>query len=108
MKKYLVLYRSSVPAKEQMMQMTPEQRKASMDAWTSWGEKAGSALVEWGAPTGDSTLLRGTPGPGHIGGYSIVRAESLDAARRLFDGHPHFEDPGASIELLELLPLPGM
>jgi hypothetical protein len=32
MNKYLVLYHSSVPAREQMAQATPEQAKAGMDA----------------------------------------------------------------------------
>jgi hypothetical protein len=33
MKKFLVLYRSTMSAKEQMMKVDPEQAKASMDAW---------------------------------------------------------------------------
>lgn len=109
MKKFLVLYRSAMSAKEQiqMMKATPEQAKASMGAWMSWAEKCGPALVDVGAPIGDSALLKGTAGQGHISGYSIVQAESPDAAKRMFDAHPHFDVPGASIEILELLSMPG-
>lgn len=108
MKKFLVLYRSSVSAKEQMAKATPAQAKAGMDAWAAWGQKAAAAIVDMGAPVGDSALLKGTPGPGFVGGYSIVQAASLDAAKRLFDGHPHFEAPGGSIEIFEMLAMPGM
>jgi hypothetical protein len=103
--KFLVLYRSPVSAKQQMSKATPEQGKAVMDAWMGWAKKTASALVDMGAPIGDTTLLKGTAVPGYIGGYSIVQADSLDSAKHLFDGHPHFETPGASIELLELLPM---
>jgi hypothetical protein len=107
MKKFLVLYRSTMSLKEQMKKMTPEQMKASMDAWMGWARKSGAALVDMGAPIGDSALLKGTAGQGHIGAYSIVQAESLDKAKRIFDAHPHFEMPGASIEILELMSKPG-
>jgi len=64
--------------------------------------------VELGAPLGESTVLRGaSAGPGYIGGFSIVQAESADAVKKVFDGHPHFEAAGNSIELLELLAMPG-
>jgi hypothetical protein len=107
-KKFLVLYRSTMSMKEQITKLTPEQRKASMDAWMGWAKKSGAALVDMGAPLGDSTLLKGTAGQGHIGCYSFVQAESLDTAKKLFDKHPHFEAPGGAIELLELLSMPGM
>ena len=107
MKRFLVLYRSPMSNMEQMKSTTPEQRKAVMDAWASWAKKQGPALVDMGAPVGESALLKGTPGHEHIGGYSFVQSESLDAAKRMFDGHPHFGSPGAAIELLELLSMPG-
>lgn len=109
MKKFLVLYRSTVSAKDQMAKASPDQAKAGMDAWMAWAKRAETNLVELGSPLGETALLRGTPnGAGFIGGYSVVRAESLDAAKKVFDGHPHFEAPGASIELLEVVSIPGM
>ena len=40
-------------------------------------------------------------------GYVVVRAESHEAAARLFDNHPHFSVfPGDSVEIMECLPLP--
>ena len=44
-----------------------------------------------------------------IGGYSIVQAESHDAAAKLFGkDHPHLQMPGAWIEIVEIMPMPGM
>ena len=110
MKKFLVLYRSNLSNEEQMKRAKPGQAQAVMEAWATWSKKHGAALVELGAPLGDSAVIKGTPGQGHIGGYSIVQGESLDAAKRMFEGHPHFGAPGggASIELLELMSMPGM
>jgi hypothetical protein len=107
MKKFLVLYRSTLSAKDQMSKATPEQAKTGMEAWARWAGKSGAALLEMGAPLGDSALIKGTAGPGYIGGYSIVQAESIEGAKRIFEGHPHFASPGASIELLEQLAMPG-
>jgi hypothetical protein len=99
MKKFLVLYRSSVAATDQMAATTPEQAEAGMAAWMEWAERNRDAIVELGAPLG---------GDSDVSGYSIVQAESRDAAAGLFKDHPHLRMPGgSSIELLEFLPLPG-
>lgn len=109
MAKYLVLYRAPVSAKEQMANATPEQAKAGMDAWMAWSQRAGSAIVELGAPVGEAFAIGGKASAGTpIGGYSIVQAKSRAEAKKLFEGHPHLMMPGATIEVLEALPLPGM
>jgi hypothetical protein len=42
-------------------------------------------------------------------GYTIVQAESHEAAAKLFENHPHFTLlPGNSIEIIECLDIPGM
>ena len=44
-----------------------------------------------------------------VGGFSIVQANSIDDAAKLVKDHPHFKSPGgASIEVLEFAPMPGM
>jgi hypothetical protein len=40
--KYLVLYRSTMTAEEQMSQNNPEQAQAGMDAWMAWAQQAGT------------------------------------------------------------------
>ena len=44
-----------------------------------------------------------------VGGYSIVQAQSHSAAAKLFGkDHPHLQMPGAWIEIVEIMPIPGM
>ncbi|MEP6833009.1 MAG: hypothetical protein ABJB74_06425 [Gemmatimonas sp.] len=53
-------------------------------------------------------MLKDPPSTQPYGGYTIVVADSLDATQQIFDGHPHFHAPGASIEIIEVLPTPGV
>lgn len=93
MKKYLILHRAPVSAREQMASATPERAKAGMDAWMGWAKQAGPAIVDMGAPLGDPIAIGGKAGTGHIGGYGVVQASSEEEARKLFDGHPHLIKP---------------
>ena len=44
-----------------------------------------------------------------IGGYSIVQADNAEAATKLFGkDHPHLQIPGGWIEVIEIMPVPGM
>jgi hypothetical protein len=111
MAKFLVLYRSPVSAEEQMGSATPEQAQAGMEEWNKWGAKVGSALVDFGSPVthaGAVGAASSIGGEGFIGGYSFLEAGSVDELRTLLAGHPHLMLEGASIEILELLPVPGM
>lgn len=112
MKKYLVLYQSTASASQQMAQATPEQVKAGMDAWMAWAARVGTAIVDFGTPVGNGVTVSGdntnkTIGAG-VGGFSILQAESPAALNELLKGHPHFMAPGATIDVHEFLPLPGM
>ena len=43
-----------------------------------------------------------------LGAFTVVRAESHEAAARLFERHPHFTIfPGESVEIMPVLPIPG-
>jgi hypothetical protein len=113
MKKFMVLYMASVPDFEKMMKnSTPEQQKKGMDAWMKWMNANKTSIVEGGAPLGktkrvDSNGASNTKN--EIGGYSVVQAESHDAATKIFGkDHPHLQMPGAWIEILEIMPMPGM
>jgi hypothetical protein len=103
--KYLVLYRSSITAGEQMAQSTPEQAQAGMDAWTAWAEQAGDAVVDLGTPV--EVVETGGDSGDPIGGYSILQAESNQALGKVLENHPH-KAMGGTIETLECLRIPGM
>jgi len=110
MKKFLVLYKASAAEFQKAMSSTPEQQKAGMDAWMAWGKKAESSIVDMGAPLGKS--LRVTPGGASpvvndLGGYTIMQGESKEALADKMKGHPHFMMADSSIEIVELMPMPG-
>jgi hypothetical protein len=113
MKKFMVLYMASGAEFEKMMKSsTPEQQKKGMEAWMKWMNANKASLVEGGAPLGktkrvDANGVSNTKN--ELGGYSIVQAESHDAAAKIFGkDHPHLQMPGAWIEIVEIMPLPGM
>jgi hypothetical protein len=116
MSKYLVLYRSEgaltgPSVSEMFAKTTPEQLAAGMGAWQAWHEKCGGAIVDLGAPLDHSTTVAagaGTPGKTSITGYTLLEAGSLDEAVRLMKDHPHFHMPGASVQILECIAMPGM
>jgi len=113
MKKFLVLYKASTEAFQQMMKTsTPEQQKAGMEAWMSWSKKAGSSIVDMGAPLGKSVRVAKdgavAPVTNDLGGFSIMQAESKEALAASMKDHPHFMTPDSSIEIIELMSIPGM
>jgi len=110
MAKYMVLYRSSTPPRDQMANLSPEQAKAGMEAWMTWAGKAGSAIVDLGSPLGAvGNVGKAGPSGWPIGGFSILEADSVDGVKKVLDDHPQLSMPGeASIEILEFLPVPGM
>lgn len=62
-------------------------------------------------PLGNGKELQGgsvKDSPAPVTGYSILQGESVETVTRLLKEHPHLKMPNFSIEVLELLPLPGM
>src|SRR3954466_13377940 len=112
MKKFLILYKASQSGFEQMKNATPEQQKSGMEAWMSWSKKAGSSLVDMGGPLGKSVrVAKGgavSPVTNDLGGYSVMQAESKEALAATMKDPPHFMMPDGSIEIIELMPIPGM
>jgi hypothetical protein len=105
MSKFLVLYRATSTAAEQMAAGTPEQAQAGMEAWMAWAQRAGEAVVDLGAPL--AVVEPGGDAGDPVGGYSILQAEDAEALVKVLDGHPHAA-MGGTIEILEFLTMPGM
>jgi hypothetical protein len=76
------------------------ERDAQMAKWGQWFGQLGSAVLDGGAPTGAAKTV-GAGGSVSDGGsrgltaYSIVTADSLDAAVELAKGCPVIETGGA-------------
>ena len=112
MTKFLVLYKADKAAFEKMMKAsTPEQQKKSMDGWMKWMGAHKAAMVDGGAPLGKTKRVDqkgATDSKNDIGGYSVIQADSAAAATKIFGkDHPHLQMPGAWIEVVELMPMPG-
>lgn len=86
------------------MPETEEAGKAAMAKWMDWMGGLGEKLVDGGNPVGmSSTLtadgLKDGGGANPLSGWSIVEAESLEAAAEMGKGCPILEGGNGSIEI---------
>jgi hypothetical protein len=90
------------------MAETESEREAAMAAWGQWFGTLGAAIVDAGNPFGPSTGVSssGADGAAKTGltGYSILTADSLDAAAELAKGCPVFAN-GGSVDVYEAIPI---
>ena len=115
MKKFCAIYLGTPGGLEKWKQLDEATRKQreqqGMKAWGDWVTKNQSAIVDNGSPLGktkhvDASGIKDTTNA--MAAYTIVQAESHEAAAKLFTNHPHFTIfPGDSIEIMECLPIPG-
>ena len=85
--------------------------REGMAAWKAWAEKHHAAIISMGGPLGKTKKVtqRGIDDVSNdMGAFTVVRADSHEAAAKLFDKHPHFSIfPGDSVEIMPVLPIPG-
>ena len=81
-------------------------------AWKAWIERHQAAVVGMGGPLGKTKKVSqaGIDDVSNaLSGFIVVRANSHEAAARLFENHPHFTIfPGEAVEVMPVLPIPGM
>jgi hypothetical protein len=99
MAKYLLAYTGGATPE------TEAEQQAAMAAWTNWFGEIGPAIADPGNPFGPSKAVGsgGTVsdgGPSGLTGYSLVNADSLDAAAELAKGCPVLTNGGA-VEVYE-------
>ena len=100
MPRYLITYHGGDGMPE-----SEEARQQVMAAFMAWVQTTGDAMVDPGAPLGRSTTVSSAgdtnePASGRIGGYTIVEADSLEAATGLVRTHP-FVSRGGSLQVWE-------
>jgi hypothetical protein len=80
-------------------------------AWKAWMEKHQASVVGLGGPLGKTKRVSGQgveDVSNAMGAFTVVRAESHEAAAKLFESHPHFAIfPGEAIEVMPVLPIPA-
>lgn len=116
MDKFLAVFygtESSMKEWSKLDEATRQQReKQGIAAWSAWVNKNEKFIIDIGAPLGktkcaDKKGISGTKN--ELTAYTIVLAESHEAAARLFMEHPHFTIfPGDRIEIMECLPIPKL
>jgi hypothetical protein len=81
-----------------------------MKAWKAWAEKHNPAIAEMGGPLGKTKRV--TPQgvadvSNEMGAFVVVRADSHEAAAKMFEHHPHFTVfPGERIDVMPVMPVP--
>jgi hypothetical protein len=87
---------------------TEEEQKEMMDQWMGWFGSLGEAVVDNGAPFGDSSSVSSEetsePASSGLSGYSIITAESLEAACEAAKGCPVLAG-GGSVDVYEVVPV---
>lgn len=84
------------------MATTEAEQAKAMEAWGAWFGQLGAAVVDMGAPFGPSAAAGGGAAASGLTGYSILEADSLEAASALADGCPVIATGGA-VEVYETL-----
>lgn len=102
MAKYLLVYYGG------KMEMDPAKAKKSMAAWMAWFGGLGKAVVDSGNPTMPGKIISaaGTRSIGArpVTGYSIIHAESMDAALLMAKNCPHIAE-GGSVAVYSIMPM---
>ena len=114
MKEYLLLLRAGRPASTK----TEAENKAEMQAWGIYmGNLGKNGQLVGGLPLVSGGMLVSAKGnlsepvsagkEGIVGGYLIVKADSLQKAADLAKACPHIANEG-NIEVREIAPMPAM
>ncbi len=98
MGKYVLVYQGG------QMAETEAAQEAAMAAWGAWFSGLGAAVVDGGAPFGPGAAVGGGTARSALTGYSILAADSLDAAVGMASGCPIIDD-GGSVDVYETIDL---
>jgi hypothetical protein len=87
------------------------QEQKGIPAWKGWVEKNAGAIVCVGGPLGKTKRVteKGIEDTSNeLGAFTVVRAESHEAAAKLFENHPHFMIfPGDAVEIMPVMQIPA-
>lgn len=115
MKRFLAVFTGSPGAMARWETLPESQRQKKqaegVNAWKKWATDNAGSIVEMGGPLSRTKLVSNAGIAdirNNLAAFTVVQAESQDAAARLFLNHPHFTIfPGEGVEVMEVLPIPG-
>lgn len=104
--KFFVTYQMPHASLDAWMKLPEEMRKAQEEdmknEWNAWMSTHKDVITET-AGVGRPKRITGSgveDARNDLMMYSFIEAESLEVASKMFEGHPHFGIPGASIEVM--------
>lgn len=110
MPRFLVLFKSTLSAEELMSSATPEQIQAAMEEWSTWKDNLDTTIgFEWGMPLQIVNEVDNGgvhTGSSPVAGYAIMQGDK-EAIAEVLRSHPHLKRDGASIDLLQMMSMPG-
>jgi hypothetical protein len=103
------------PKMQAWMALPEAERKAKeqegFNGWKAWMQKHHAATVYMGGPLGKTKQVtaKGIADiANNMSAFLVVRADSHEAAARMFENHPHFAIfPGEGVEVMPVMPIPG-
>ena len=114
---YLAVFLGSKnnPRMQAWMALPEAERRAKeqegMAAWKAWAEKHQAAIAAMGGPLGKTKKVSAggiEDVTNQMAAFTVVRAESHEAAAKMFENHPHFSIfPGEAVGIMPVLPIPG-
>ena len=93
----------------------PKSEQDAVDArglqqWAAWEEKNAASFPDRGGMVGRTTRVTKdgiAPATNPFCGYIIVEADTIEAAARLFENHPHFAIfPGDGVDIMPFVTEP--
>ena len=116
MKKFMAVFTGSPGAFENYAKRfkSEDERKANdrkgLEAWHQWVDDHKRSITDGGGPLGKTKRVTKdgiADVRNNLAGYTIIEAESQEAAAKLFMNHPHFAIfPGDGVEIMEIQPIP--
>ncbi len=116
MKKFLAVYTGSPLGLEHEKWLAAdsatrkEREKRGMTEWKNWSKEYSKAIVDIGSPLGKTKEVNSngiTDIENNLTAFVVIKAESHEAAAKIFLKHPHFTIfPGESVEIMECLSMP--
>lgn len=109
MSKYLAIYNGNADERNKS-QITPEQSQKFMEEWAKWAQDNKQVIIDPGSPLSSKKEITANgikDAKDTKTGYTIVEAQSLEAATQIFSNHPHLTlFAGNFIEVLECPSIP--
>ena len=90
------------------MPETPEEGARMMAAWNDWYSAMGDALADGGSPvgqslTGSKRVVASDGGANPLSGYTVVQADTIEAACEMAKGCPMIADGSGSVEVAPVI-----